>query len=69
MRIICTTILELINTVSILFYSFTELIISLYTFSVNYFARYIEHIICLISFNKFSDVLPAFTHTSAIGSL
>ena len=28
-----------------------------------------EYIICLISFSKFSDILPAFTCPSAIGSL
>ena len=33
------------------------------------FARYKECMICLISFSKFSDVLPAFTCVRAIGSL
>ena len=41
----------------------------LYTFLVISFARYREYIICLISFSKFSDVLPAFTCTSDIGNL
>ena len=33
----------------------------LYTFLVISFARYKEPMICLISFNKFPDVLPAFS--------
>ena len=41
----------------------------LYTFLVIYFARCKEYMICLISFNKFSDVLPAFTCRSATGNL
>ena len=52
---------ELINIVSILFYKFIEFIIMLYTFLVISFAGYKEYIISLISFSKFSDVLPAFT--------
>ena len=32
------------------------------------FARCREYIICLISFNNFSDVLPAFTCARAIGN-
>ena len=43
--------------------------ILLYTFLVVSFARYKEYMICLISLSKFSDVLPAFTCTSAIGNL
>ena len=43
--------------------------ILLYRFLVILFARYREYIICLISFNKFSDVLPAFTCACAIGNL
>ena len=41
----------------------------LYTFSVISFTRYKEYMICIISFHSFSDVLPAFTCTSAIGHL
>ena len=52
---------ELINIVSILFYKFIEFIIMLYTFLVISFAGYKAYIISLISFSKFSDVLPAFT--------
>ena len=33
------------------------------------FARYKEYMICLISFSKFSDVLPAFTCASVICNL
>ena len=51
---------EFINTVSILF---IEFIISFYTFLVISFAQYKECMICLISFSKFSDILPAFTCT------
>ena len=53
--------------VSILFYNSNEFIKLLYTFLVNSFARYKHYITCLISFSKFSDVLPAFTGASAIG--
>ena len=59
---------EFINVVSILFYNFIELIISLYTFLVISFSRYKECIICLISFSKFSDELPAFTCARAINN-
>ena len=38
-------------------------------FLVTSFSRYKEYMICLISFNKFSDVLPAFTCASATGNL
>ena len=55
--------------VSILFYNFIQFIILLYTFLVISFARYREYIICLISFSKFLDVLPASTCASAIGNL
>ena len=41
----------------------------LYTFLVISFARYKEYMICLISFSKFSDVLPGFTCARAIGNL
>ena len=60
------------NVVSILFYNFVEFIILLYTFLVMSFAWYKEYIICLIclvSFSKFSDVLPTFTCAIAIGNL
>ena len=59
---------EFINIVFILFYNFIEFIILFYTFCC-FFSRYKEYIICLISFSKFSDVLPAFTYVRAIGSL
>ena len=59
-KIRCFTILEFTNIVSTLFYNFIEFIILLYTYLVFSFARYKEYIICLISFSKFSDVLPAF---------
>ena len=62
-------LLEFINIVSILFYNFIEFIILLYTFLVIYFTRYKEYIICLISFNKFANVLPVFTCASAINNL
>ena len=39
------------------------------TFSVIYFARCKEYMISLISFRKFSDVLPAFTCARAIRNL
>ena len=41
----------------------------LYTFLVISFDQQEENMICLISLNKFSDVLPAFTCASAIGNL
>ena len=41
----------------------------LYTFLVISFDWYKEYIICLISFCKFSEVLPAFTYPRAIGNL
>ena len=58
-----------INIVSILFYNFTESIILLYTFLVNFFARYKTYMIWRISFSKFLDVLPAFTCTNTIDNL
>ena len=60
---------EFINIVSILFYNFIEFITLLYTFLLIHFVQYREHIICLISFSKFSDVLHAFTCASAIANL
>ena len=41
----------------------------LHTFLVISFDRYKEYMICLISFSKFSDVLPVFTRARAIGNL
>ena len=41
----------------------------LYIFLVVSFAQYKEYIVCLISFSKFSDILPAFTGASAIDNL
>ena len=61
--------LEFINMVCILFYNFTEFIILLYAFLVIYFARCRKYMNCLISFSKFSDVLPVFTSASAISNL
>ena len=40
-----------------------------YIFLVISFARHREYLICLASFGKFSDMLPAFTCTSVIGNL
>ena len=59
--------LELVNIVSIMFYNFIKLIILLYNFFV--IPRYKDYAIRLISFSKFSDVLPAFTCARAIGNL
>ena len=41
----------------------------LYTFSVICFDWYKESTICLISFNKLSELLPAFTCARATGNL
>ena len=60
---------EFINIVSILFYNLIEFIILLYKFLVIYFAQSQKYSICMISFCKFSDVLPVFTWASAIGNL
>ena len=60
---------EFINIVSNLFYNFIKLIMLLYSYLVISFARYKEYIICMISFGKFSDVLPALTCAKAIGNL
>ena len=51
-----------------MYYNFIEFIISMYTSLIISFARYREYIICLISFSKFSDILPAFTCASAVGN-
>ena len=61
--------LELINVVYILFYNFIEFMILLYTILVLSFCWYKEYIICLILFNKFSDVLPTFTCPRPIDNL
>ena len=53
---------------SLLFYNFIEFIILFHTILVTSFSRYKEYMIYRISFNKFSDVLPAFTCASAIGN-
>ena len=45
-----------------------EFIILLYIFLVISVTLYKEYMICLISYRKFSDVLPAFTYASAIGN-
>ena len=59
---------EFIHIVSILFYNCIEFIILLCNFLVIYLSPNKEYI-CLISFSKFSNVLPAFTCASAIGNL
>ena len=63
---------EFINIASILSYNFITLLKSLHCyilFLVISFAWYKEYIICLISFSKFSDVLPAFTCANASSNL
>ena len=52
-----------------MYYTFVEFIMSLYNILINYFAWYKAYMIWRTSFNKFSDVLPAFTRASAIGNL
>ena len=59
--------LEFIN--SFLHYIFTEFIILLCNFLVISFVRYKEFMVCLISFSKLSEVLPALTCANAIGNL
>ena len=61
--------LELINVVFIFVLYLYWIHYILYTFLVISFARYKEYMICLILFNKFSDVLPAFTCARTIGNL
>ena len=61
--------LELINVVFIFVLYLYWIHYILYTFLVISFARYKEYMICLILFNKFSDVLPAFTCPRTIGNL
>ena len=60
---------EFINIVSILFYNFIEFIILLLITLYISFARYREYIICMSSFSKFPDLLPAFSCASAIDNL
>ena len=60
---------EFVNIAAILFYNFIEFIVLLYTYLVISFVRYKKYVICLISFSKFSDLLPAFICASAIGNL
>ena len=60
---------EFINIVFILYYTFVEFIMLLYTFLVISFARYKEYITCQISFSKFSDVSLAFAYARAIANL
>ena len=52
-----------------MYYTFIEFIILLYTFLAISFAQCKEYMISLISFSKFSDVLPAFTCARAIGKV
>ena len=60
--------LEFINIVSISYYTFIELHCCI-LFS-NVFAQYKEYMVYILKiFNKFSNVLPAFTCTKAIGNL
>ena len=63
------TLLEFMNIVSILYYTFIEFISLLYAFLVISISQYKEYMICRISFSKFSDVLPAFTCASVITNL
>ena len=46
-----------------------QVVQTLYTFLVICFARYKEYIICMTSFSKFSDELPAFVCVRATGNL
>ena len=70
MRIRCFTLFRIHKySINFLYYNFIQFIILLYTFLVISFAWYQEYIICRISFEKFSDVLPAFTCARAIGNL
>ena len=59
---------EFLNIVSLLFYNFFEFI-RLYNFLVIYLAPYREYIIFLISFSKFSDIVPAYTCARLIDNL
>ena len=52
---------EFINIVSNLFYKLIEFIILLYAILVTSSSLYNEYLIFMVSFSKFSDVLPAFT--------
>ena len=60
--------LEFINIVSISYYTFIELHCCILLSNV--FAQYKEYMVYILKiFNKFSNVLPAFTCTKAIGNL
>ena len=70
LRIRCFTIFRMYKySIHFLFYTFIEFMILLYTFLVISLAQYKEYMIFLISFNKFSDKLSAFTYASTIGNL
>ena len=70
MRIRCFTVFRIHKCSNIfLYFTCIEFITLLYTFLVISFDHYTEYTICLISFNNFSDVLPAFTCASAISNL
>ena len=61
--------LEFISTVfTFVLYLYLIHYIVIYFFS-NFFARCNKYMICLTSFSKFSDVLPAFTCARTIGDL
>ena len=64
----CITILG-VQKYSINLYNWFDLIKLLYTFLVISFDWYREQTICLISFNKFFGLLPAFTCARAIVNL
>ena len=59
---------ELVNIVSV-FYFCIDLIMLLYTFLVISFGWFKEQAICLILFNKRSELLPDFTCARAIDNL
>ena len=62
-------LLEFINIVFIFVLYFYSIHYILVYFFSNFFAQYKEYIIFLISFSKFSDVLPSFTCARAIDNL
>ena len=59
LRIRCFTIF-IIHKYSIyfLYYKYIEFIILLYNYLLISFAQYKKYVICVVSFSKFSDVLP-----------
>ena len=61
-------VVRLIESISFLYYTFTEFIILLHPFLAISFAGYKEYMICLISFSKCLDVLTAFNCGRAIGN-